>query len=254
MSFIDTITKNPIPVAIGVVVLLLIVSRGKGGGVSGFEATLASQKTASDTNVALAGIQAQREASANMLQAAAFNARKDIVLSAHQVAIADKSITTDLAIEKMRNTTANTASNAGFLVDILSMATGAKIARDQNVLTAQSIAADKETTLAQISASKQLGFSQSDISLASTKLNNQLATLSLQLQDLQNEREIGFDYFALPQEIDLQRFTVAEREATTRNLAWRAKQIAGKQMLGQLLGNLMGGTFGLASQALDLRR
>lgn len=65
---------------------------------------LASQEIASNTNVALAGIQVDREGIAASQNIAAIQARRDISLGAQQFAIANKSLNTQTALAGMEQT------------------------------------------------------------------------------------------------------------------------------------------------------
>lgn len=124
----ETLSKYPWLVGAGVIIGLYLLLRGGSSqpvqAGTDYSATLASQKIATDAAVALAGIQAQRDAVQGSQNIALTQARRDIILGAQNIALADKSLTTDLAITSLNNTVHMADSSQKGMVDMFTVATG----------------------------------------------------------------------------------------------------------------------------------
>ena len=253
-SLIKVIKENPIIIGVFAVIAVLIATRGSARGDNGMSATLSSQQIATNAAVNLAGIQAQREATTSTERIAAINAKARIIEGAQNLMIADKQIGAELAGQAMNQATMMSGDSSAFLSDVMNMVGGYKVAERNAVLDAQRLVAEKELGLATLSTQRAIGTLPFDIQ----KLQNQIT-------DLTQARQLNYDMFALPLELNqewaLNRDNNAtslamliEREATARNLAWRAKQIASNQMLGGLLNTISGGMLNIGSQIVSNQR
>lgn len=118
-NIVETLTKYPWIVAIGALIGLFLFSRSAPASQAGgdYAATLASQQIATDGAIALSSISGQENIVATQ-------ARRDIILGAQNMMIADKSITADLVMSSMANATHVADTNALSTVEMFTAATG----------------------------------------------------------------------------------------------------------------------------------
>lgn len=227
-NVISTLQDHPWAVG-GAVIVGLFLLRGSGGGGGGgttdYSASLASMQIATDANVALAGIQAQRDA-------VALQAKRDIVLGAQDYAKHDRtaSISQNIALADNSRMVTEMNSQVGLaaLQNVLGYKTALKDLENQRValgnveiLGMADINATREVNLAGIASSERIGIRALDTDLESMRIG-------LPFQERMHYQE----------------------QETVRNLAWRQKQIAKAGFMSNIFGGIIDGGFNLLSKAL----
>lgn len=264
-NIIDTLSKYPWLIGIGAATGLFLLMRGGSSAVpssgADYSATLASQKIATDAAVALSGVQVQAEAVRAQQNIATVQARRDIILGAQNLALADKSLTTDLAVTSMNNTRLMADSSAKTATDFFTVATG--FALNNRDLDNQADALEKGFNLSmsgimsdRITKSMELTY-MDDASKRGNTLTfdlanlNSIVTRALDASYYENVTNVTENQLKLDREANNAEFRINEQnQATIQNLAWRQKQIAKQGGMFNLFNNLIGTAGSLASAAI----
>lgn len=231
---IEFISANPWYVVGGLIIGVFLM-RGSSAPPAGrrpgadLSATLASQQIASDTNVALAGIQVDRDSVAVAQNVAAIQAQRDIALGAQQVAIVNKTANTQLAVANVDNNATFAALNSDLINKTLTTLAGIRVARDDmslqkyNLDLSHSIEnkrldVEQNLAMAGIGSNERITGAQiaSDDRIATITLANDLAA-ALQGMQLDNQfanNKLFYDYR-----------TTDRVMANLENLYWRQKQM-----------------------------
>lgn len=235
-------------VIIGVFLLRSPPAPARGG--SDGSVALASQEIASSTNVALAGIQVDRESVAASQNIAAIQANRDISLGAQQFAIADKSLKAQTTMAGYEQTNILNQVTAGLTSNLFTTLAGAKLAEKDlnNQVLGMRInqhLTERDQDLARDIRMEELA--KGDIAdsraghVAMTSLLNEFNTT---LANLNFQREI------VPQQLQ-QEYNIVDRQMSNlENMYWRQKQIAKQQGMFDMFNGLISGGFSLASAGL----
>lgn len=226
---LKAVTDHPW-IAAGAVVVGLVLLRpsgGGGGGAADMTASLTSMQIASDTNVQLAGIQAQRDS-------VAIQAKRDVVLGAIDYAKTDRTSNLAANIAAMDNNKAVTDT-----------AFSAALAGFQSALGFSAAKKDLENQRAALDVNSSIGFA--DIN----------ANKTVALESIFSSRDLGIS--EINANLDFSKYSLPfnermhlEEQATIRNLAWRQKQIAKIGANADLFGGLISGGFGTLNNAMAI--
>lgn len=262
-NILNVLKENPWWV-VGAVLIGAFLLRGSPApapsGRGGYDpsVTLASQEISSNTNVALAGIQVDRESVAASQNIAAIQATRDISLGAQQFAIADKQIKGQMYVEGLNQTNVLAQMTTGLTDSMFATMAGVKLAEKELSNQTLSLRMNEGLAYTDMQNNRELGLNQmsTDRYLADKGLTNandadiranQTAVTSM-MQNLN----------ATLANIDLQKYTLPFDErindrnrASEENYYWRLKQIAKSQGMNGLLGSIIDGGFNLASAGMS---
>jgi len=237
----DVLSDHPYATAGAVVLGLYLFTRGGGApaAVSDQSASLASLQIASDTNVQLAGIQAQRDA-------VALQSSRDITLASIGYATADRQASVMTAVSAMdaNKSTAETYTNAA-------------LQSFQSALGFTAAKKDLENQRAQLDITSQLGYadimSNKETTLAGIASNNYLGSLSIN-----SARDLGISQISADLDLSKYMLPFSERINQSNNnamtqLSHDQIKIAKIGASNSLFNNLISNGFGLASQGLSMQ-
>jgi hypothetical protein len=224
------ISEHPMIAAGAVVVGLFVLTRGGGGGGGGgtdYSATLRSAEIASQTNIALADIGAQRDAARYAMQRDIALGQLDYEKTAKTASITHAIAAGDNArmVTEGGQITALQAfqSSIGYGLGIRDLQNKRVELGNMEILGLHDIDATKEINLAGIHAS-------ADVSRRAIEADLEGMRIGLPFQERMHYQE----------------------QETTRNLAWRQKQIAKQGFMANLLGGIVDGGFNLLGQGMSM--
>lgn len=219
------------------------------GGVD-YSATLASQKIASETNVALSGIGAQ---------VAQVNAARDIAAGEQYVQLAagaqaltmfDKQAGLTRNLTFMQTMQANQTAGMDLLGGLAAMTYGHKEAMTgfANELELGRAALDNERFATQSQADVARLNTSSSANVSSKALDIDLSKFNI--NSMLQQALAGIDLEALALELPYDERMHMQEQATIRDLAWRQKQIAKYSAKMNVFNNLIGAGASLGGAAL----
>lgn len=242
----EAIADKPWLIAIAAVAGYLLLRpssapRSNGQGGIDYGATLASQKIAADSNVALSGISTQYAQVQAGRDVAISSMQKDLMLGAQALSMADKTgrLTRDLQFaqyaQNMQDTTAGLVTNLmGMHLSHKEAMRGFDFQSEMGRLGAETdmAAINMQGDVAKLNATSNSAVSSKALDIALAK-ENIFAGLQQALAGI-NYNEL---VYALPFEERMH----FEDQATIRNLAWRQKQIAKTGAQYALFGGMVDG-------------
>ena len=236
-SALSAVTDHPYIAGGAVILGLFLMTRGGGdGGGQGpnLSASLASMQIASDTNVALAGIQASRDAVVTQAQ-------RDVALGSIEYAKTDRAASLAGAIAAMDNSRVAGETFGAQALQAFQSALGFTAAKK-----------DLENQRASLDSMTSLGFDDINV-------NRELGAASIASSRDLGISEINAGFNLGMAEIDLSKTSLPfnermhlEEQATIRNLAWRQKQIAKIGANADIFGGLISSGFGSINSAMSI--
>lgn len=273
-NFISVVEDNPLLVVGGVlgsVFLFSLLGRGGGDTVARVmpEHTLQSQKIAADTNVALAGIQAQAQQS--YVNLAEVSAARDVGLyqaavqanlgkSATDAAVASAAYNlagqnvqakTALAITEIQGRTVDNQTRAALSTNLASITAGYVANRDQ--LQVESKALDVQKALGfreqqTVQARDSLQAANERLAISNSR---DVAFKALDVENLVNQRTHDIELTYARQVPDMFNNQLWSNERINAAYLETQQYIAKKATKGGILGNLISGGFGLANNLVS---
>lgn len=290
----SVLSDHPYITAGAVVLGLFIFTRGGGSsnaaGAQDMSASIASMQIASDTNVALAGIQAQRDG-------IALGVQRDMALGAMDYAKSDRQASVLMAVQSMESSRMTTENNLSTGLAAFQSALGFTAAKKDlenqraslDAMTALGFAdieSNRATTMAGIYSDRDTSmasiFSDRALGLSSISSNRELGMFSLGTDrqlgaaSLTNARDLGIAEINAnvdlgKYDLDTERLNIntsadvtkyslpfgermqLQEQETIRNLAWRQKQIAKINANADIFGGLIGTAGNLLSQGMSMQ-
>lgn len=273
-NFISVVEDNPLLVVGGVlgsVFLFSLMGRGGGDTVARVmpEHTLQSQKIAADTNVALAGIQAQAQQS--YVNLAEVSAARDVGLyqaavqanlgkSATDAAVASAAYNlagqnvqakTALAITEIQGRTVDNQTRAALATNMASITAGYVANRDQLQVESQALDVQKALGFREqqtVQARDSLQAANERLAISNSR---DVAFKALDVENLVNQRTHDIELTYARQVPDMFNNQLWSNERINAAYLETQQYIAKKATKGGILGNLISGGFGLANNLVS---
>lgn len=240
----------------GVVILVLFLSRGKSasGGIN-YDAMLQSQQIVTAGNLQAGQTYAQMYAVDAGRNAAFIQAQKEIILGKQALAGLDKTLATQYAAKALEvNQAAQDSANA-FAMGLTSNALShAERVGDLQIQALRLVNEGNAAGNAYSLGVKSLDNDKLALNNALVSLGNDYGVAMAGINATTDIQKLGInsEYDWLKYSLPAQERMNHDAEETTRNLAWRAKQIAKAAGSTSLFNNLISGGFGLANNALSI--
>lgn len=255
----SVLSDHPYFAAGAVVVGVFLLTRGGGGGNSAgaqdVSASLASLQISSDTNVALAGIQAQKDA-------IALGANRDVALGAMEYAKADRQSSVLLAVNSMDSSRMTTEANLSTGLSAFQSALGFSAAKKDLENQARSLDYSQSLGYLELGIGRELGAASltnaRDLGIAEINANIDLTKYSLDTDRFDIATQADSYRFGVGTEADVTKFSLPfgermqlQEQETIRNLAWRQKQIAKIGANASIFNNIIGGLTDVATAGIS---